>query len=322
MTGSNVVRRRRAAGLTRIAIIASLVIGPLGSAQAETYRLQNPGDSVIGFPFYFEARGGDTLLDIARHNNQGWDDMRQANPKVDMWLPGEGAEVMVPTFYVLPNAPRAGLVMNRAEKRLYYYPPNDTQEVRSYAISIGREGWDTPIGTFSIVEKIEKPTWTPPASVRADYLSRGKVLPAVVPPGDDNPLGEHAMRLSERSYLIHGTNKPWGLGMRSSAGCIRMYPEGVKELFGLVSVETQVTIVDQPYKLGWLGNDLYLEVHIPEDGVGKSARSVIPESVASADGLVIDWAAVEKAIRENTGVPQVVGSRRSSTGEAYLPMIF
>jgi L,D-transpeptidase ErfK/SrfK len=130
------------------------------------------------------------------------------------------------------------------------------------------------------------------------------------------------MRLSERSYLIHGTNKPWGLGMRSSAGCIRMYPEGVKELFGLVSVDTQVTIVDQPYKLGWLGNDLYLEVHIPENGVGKSARSVIPDSVASAEGLVIDWTAVEKAIRENTGVPQVVGSRRSSTSGAYLPMIF
>ncbi|NCA68870.1 MAG: hypothetical protein EOM91_01980 [Sphingobacteriia bacterium] len=321
MTDSDVLKRNRAkwAG---IAILACLGAQVMGAAQAETYRLQNPSDSVIGFPFFFTARGGDTLLDIARHNNQGWDDMRQANPKVDMWLPGNGTEVLVPTFYVLPNTPREGLVMNRAEKRLYYYPPDNPSEVRTYAISIGREGWDTPLGTFSIVEKVKDPTWTPPASVRADYLSRGKVLPAVVPPGDDNPLGSHAMRLSARSYLIHGTNKPWGLGMRSSAGCIRMYPEGVEELFGLVDVSTQVTIVDEPYKLGWLGNDLYLEVHIDESQTPKSAGSVIPESVATAEGLVIDWAAVEKAISENAGVPQLVGSRRAPTEGAYLPMIF
>jgi L,D-transpeptidase ErfK/SrfK len=302
--------------------MACLGMSAIGTVHAETYRLQNPGDSVIGFPFYFTTRGGDTLLDVARHNNQGWDDMRQANPKVDMWLPGDGTEVMVPTFYVLPNGPRTGLIMNRAEKRLYYYPPDNPDEIRTYAISIGREGWDTPLGTFSIVEKTKDPTWTPPASVRADYLSRGKVLPAVVPPGPDNPLGNHAMRLSARSYLIHGTNKPWGLGMRSSAGCIRMYPEGVEELFGLVSVDTQVTIVDQPYKLGWLGNDLYLEVHLDEDATAKGAHSVIPESVANAEGLVIDWSAVEKALRENTGVPQVVGSRRSPSDGSYLPMIF
>jgi L,D-transpeptidase ErfK/SrfK len=310
------------ARLVAVAFVACAAIGASDGVVAETYRLEDPNDGVIGFPFYFTTRGDDTLLDVARHNNQGWDDMRQANPSVDMWLPGDGAEVMVPTFYVLPNAPRTGLVMNRAEKRLYYYPPNDPNEIRTYAISIGREGWDTPIGTFSIVEKIKDPTWTPPASVRADYLSRGKELPPVVPPGDDNPLGKHAMRLSARSYLIHGTNKPWGLGMRSSAGCIRMYPEGVEELFGLVDVKTQVTIVDQPYKLGWLGDDLYLEVHLDEGAVGDTARSVIPASVASASEVVVDWPAVEKAVRENTGVPQVVGRRQGTSGQSYLPMIF
>jgi L,D-transpeptidase ErfK/SrfK len=321
MSGLSVVRPDRIR-LAAAAVMIFLGIGAVDAVHAETYRLQNPSDSVVGFPFYFTTRGGDTLLDVARHNNQGWDDMRQANPKVDMWLPGEGTEVMVPTFYVLPSAPRTGLVMNRAEKRLYYYPPDSPDEIRTYAISIGREGWDTPIGTFSIVEKIKNPTWTPPASVRADYLSRGKELPAVVPPGDDNPLGDHAMRLSERSYLIHGTNKPWGLGMRSSAGCIRMYPEGVEELFGLVNVDTRVTIVDEPYKFGWLGDDLYLEVHLDEGVTPKAARSVVPESLANADELMIDWSAVEKAIRENTGVPQVVGRRVGPSDGSYLPMIF
>lgn len=292
------------------------------NAQAETFRLANAGDSVIGAPFYLKTRAEDTLLDVARQNGQGYDDMSHANRRVDMWVPGKGTEVLVPTFYVLPNTARTGIVLNRAEKRLYYYPPNDPNEVRTYAISIGREGWNTPLGSFSIVEKIDGPTWTPPESIRAEHAAQGDILPDVVPAGPDNPLGLYAMRLSARSYLIHGTNKPWGLGMQVSHGCIRMYPEGVEELFGKVEVSTPVTIVDEPYKLGWLGNDLYLEVHIDEEQKRQGARSVIPDSVANADGLVIDWKAVEQAVAENTGLPLLVGSRRSSVNGLHLDMIF
>ncbi len=299
-----------------------LGLGLALNAQAETYRLTQPGDSVIGAPFYLKTRANDTLLDVARQNGQGYDDMNHANRRVDMWVPGNGTEVLVPTFYVLPNTPRNGIVLNRAEKRLYFYPPNDPNQVQTFAISIGREGWNTPLGTFSIVEKIKDPTWTPPASVKAEHAANGDVLPDVVPAGPDNPLGMYAMRLSERSYLIHGTNKPWGLGMQVSHGCIRMYPEGVEQLFGEVDVSTQVTIVEQPYKLGWLGDDLYLEVHADSDGKREGARSVIPDSVANAEGLVIDWKAVEQAVAENTGLPQLVGSRRSSVNGLHLDMIF
>jgi L,D-transpeptidase ErfK/SrfK len=132
----------------------------------------------------------------------------------------------------------------------------------------------------------------------------------------------YAMRLSVPGYLIHGTNKPWGLGMQVSHGCIRMNNEGIAELFPQVSEGTPVTIVDQPYKLGWLGDDLYLEVHIDKEEKRQSARSVIPESVANAQGLEIDWKAVERAVTENTGLPQVVGSRRSSAERLHLDMIF
>ena len=297
-------------------------LGTLDEARAATYRLADPGDSVIGAPFYVKSRYEDTLLDFARQNGQGYDDMDHANPEVDMWLPGEGTEVLIPTFWVLPNAPRNGIVLNRAEKRLYYFPPNNPDEVQTFAISIGREGWATPLGKFTIRQKIENPTWTPTASIRAEHAADGDILPAVVPAGPDNPLGLHAMRLSNPSYLIHGTNKPWGLGMQVSHGCIRMYPEGIAELFGEVDVKTPVTIVDQPYKLGWLGDDLYLEVHVGKPGKQKAARSVIPASLASAEGLEIDWGAVERAVTENTGLPQLVGSRRSSADRLYLDMLF
>jgi L,D-transpeptidase ErfK/SrfK len=313
--------RRVTATACALAMGAALGIGTPGAVQAEIFTLAHPGDGVIGTPFYVKTREKDTLLDYARQNNQGYDDMDKAN-KVDMWLPGEGSDVLIPSMYVLPTSPRTGIVLNRAEKRLYFYPPGRPNEVDVYAISVGKDGWETPLGTYAISEKKKDPTWTPPASVRASHAAYGDILPAVVAAGPDNPLGQFAMRLNNTSYLIHGTNKPWGMGLPVSSGCIRMQPEGVAELFGKVTTGTQVLIVDQPYKLGWLGDDLYLEVHIDKEEKRRSPQSVIPKSVANAPGLEIDWLSVERAVSENTGLPQLVGSRRSSADRLHLDMIF
>jgi len=286
-----------------------------------TFRLANEGDSVIGRAFYVKSRHEDTLLDIARHSGLGYDDMKHANPALDMWVPGAKSDVLVPTLFVLPNAPRTGIVLNLAEKRLYYYL-DDPQQVATYAISIGREGWNTPLGNFHITSKIKDPTWTPPASIRAEHAAKGDILPAVVPAGPDNPLGQHALRLSATGYLIHGTNKPWGLGMEVSHGCIRMYPENIAELFPQVSVKTPVTIVDQPYKIGWLGDELYLEVHIKEGDAAKPLQEIIPAGVTQAQRVTVDWAEVRQAVDENTGLPRLVGSRKSTGNGLYLDMIF
>ncbi|MBK1723292.1 L,D-transpeptidase family protein [Thiocystis violacea] len=320
-SGPDVGRQGRAWLATLIGV-SLLGLGAGQGARAETFRLDNPNDSVVGVPFYLTARAKDTLLDIARQNNLGYADMRQANPKVDMWVPGEGTEVMVPSIFVLPNVAREGIVINRAEKRLYYYPPDSPNEVRIYTISVGKDAMGTPLGTFKVIQKRENPVWTPGPNVRASHAARGDILPATVPPGPDNPLGRYAMRLSNPDYLIHGTSMPWGIGMEVSGGCIRMYPEGVEELYPTVSIETPVAIIDQPYKVGWRGDDLYLEVQTGEKSELKSARSVIPESIANAEDVTIDWALVEKAVAEDTGIPQVVGRRSKSGSASYLPMIF
>jgi L,D-transpeptidase ErfK/SrfK len=306
------------------ALLGVWLLTAAGGADATgtAYRLTDQGDSVIGRAFYLKSRHEDTLLDIARHNGLGYDDMKYANPNLDIWVPGEGTDVLVPTLFVLPNAPRRGIVLNLAEKRLYYYPP-DGQQVVTYAISIGREGWDTPIGSFYITRKDKDPAWYPPASIHKERADEGRPpLPSVVPAGPDNPLGQHALRLSAQGYLIHGTNKPWGLGMEVSHGCIRMYPENIAELFPQVSVKTPVTIVDQPYKVGWRGNDLYLEVHLTEGENAKPVEQIVPPGVAQAQGVNVDWGEVERAVRENTGLPRVVGSRESVANPLYLDMIF
>jgi L,D-transpeptidase ErfK/SrfK len=293
--------------------------GALAGVQS-SYSLANPGDGVFGQAFYVKSRYEDTLLDIGRHNGLGYDEMKFANRGVDMWVPGKGADVLVPTEYVLPDAPRQGLVLNLAEKRLYYFPSSG--QVATYAISIGREGWSTPLGTFSIASKVKDPTWTPPASIRAEHAAQGDILPAVVPAGPDNPLGQYAMRLSAKGYLIHGTNKPWGLGMEVSHGCIRMYPEDIEQLFPIVPVDTPVTIVNQPFKVGWRGDELYLEVHASDEDKAKSPSEVIPASIANAQGVAVDWEAVRSAINENTGLPQLVGGRQKPANRLYLDTIF
>lgn len=291
----------------------------LSAAQTD-YRLASASDSVFGQAFYVKTRQEDTLLDIGRHNGLGYDEMKHANPGVDMWVPGEGKDIMVPTEYVLPNAPRQGIVLNLAEKRLYHFPASG--EVVTYAISIGREGWGTPIGNFSIVRKDKDPTWTPPASIRKEHAENGDILPAVVPAGPDNPLGQYALRLSAAGYLIHGTNKPWGLGMQVSHGCIRMYPEDIERLFPKVEVSTPVHIVNQPFKVGWRGNDLYLEVHAKDEATSTPPSEVIPASIANAEGVSVDWEEVRRAVGENTGLPHLVGGRQKPASRLYLDTVF
>lgn len=314
---------QRAARFARPLAVAAFLPGILApaAAPAESFRLLHDGDSVIGSAFYVKTRQQDTLLDIGRHNGLGYDEMSEANPGVDMWVPGAGKEVLVPTRYVLPKAPRQGIVLNLSEKRLYYFPADVKGVVHTYPISIGREGWGTPVGSFHISTKIKDPTWTPPASIRKEHAEAGDPLPTVVPAGPDNPLGQFALRLSVPGYLIHGTNKPWGVGMQVSHGCIRMYPEDIANLFPEVEVNTSVTIVRQPYKLGWLGDELYLEVHATDDKA-PDVSTLVPGSIANAEGVVVDWEAVRRARDEKAGLPLLVGSRQGSANWHHLDMIF
>src|SRR4051812_8227324 len=220
-------------------------------------------DEVIGELQVTTVQGEDTLPDIARRFNLGYEEMVRANPGIDPWLPGAGKQVVLPTQFVLPKAPREGLVINLAQLRVYYFPKvadGEEQRVITHPIGIGKVGWSTPEGTTKVTAKRKNPTWFPPSSVRKEHREAGDPLPAKVPPGPDNPLGAHMMTLGWPSYLIHGTNKPYGVGLRSSHGCIRLYPEDIAELFDDIPVGTKVTVVNQPFVFGWHDGALYAQI--------------------------------------------------------------
>lgn len=282
------------------------------STRSDRFVLPSEGTDVVGAVQIAIAREEDTLLDIARRYGLGHEEIVAANPGLDPWLPGARSQVVLPTQFVLPATSRKGLVLNLASMRLFYYPvpaPGEPPRVITHPIGIGRQGWQTPQGSARITEKLEKPTWTVPASVRKEHAEMGDPLPPRVPAGPDNPLGDFAMRLSLPSYLIHGTNKPYGVGMRISHGCVRLYPEDIARLFPEVPVGTPVRIINQPYMAGWRDGQLYLEAHEPlAEDARRWGDSLAPMEAAvqsSAAGLpdAVDWDKARQVAREARGIP-------------------
>ena len=286
---------------------------------------------VVGVLQVTYSRKEDTLPDIARRFNLGFDEVARANPGVDPWLPGDGTRIVLPTQFVLPDAPAEGLVINVAALRAFYYPKaakGEQRTVITFPIGIGKIGWATPTGTTKIVSKRKDPYWTPPESVRKEHAEEGDILPARVPPGPDNPLGAYAMNLGWPSYLIHGTNKPAGVGLRASHGCIRMYPEDIAALFDSFAIGTKVTVVDQPLLYRWHGDSLYVQSYPPhleeEEDPDAKKEPVFKESMlsrmfqrAKPHGAQLDRALIEQVVNDQRGVA-VPATRAGLSYDGYV----
>lgn len=293
--------RKRTMWRAALAILAA----PLFSVPAAA----GDGD-VIGSLERYRVTAADRFIDVATLFHIGYVELLAANPGINPWIPGGGTEILLPSQHVLPDAPREGIVLNLADLRLYYFPP-DGGAVQSYAIGIGQAGWSTPLGETTVTWKRTDPPWTPPASIRAERPE----LPEVVPPGPDNPLGAHAIYLAWPAYLIHGTNIPAGVGRRVSHGCIRMFPEDVATLFPQMTRGTRVTVVDQPVKIGWLDGELYLEVHptLKQHDNVEYREPLTPDrlpvvmdmvrAAAGADVARVDIGLVKQMAKDRTGVP-------------------
>lgn len=286
--------------------------------------LDSPDQSVIGEPQIVYTTKENTFSDLAREYGLGFDEMVAANPDVDPWLPGAETPVLLPTQYVLPDVPRRGIVLNIASKRLFYFPKvaeGDPVQVLTYPVGIGRVGWETPLGETEVRSKARDPVWYVPASVRRENEELGYPLQTVVPPGPDNPLGKYVLQLAMPGYLIHGTNQPYGVGMRVSHGCVRLYPENIETLFDLVEVGEPVTIINEPYLAGWRDGELYLESHLPlaDDDITPGERmQKIFEQARHTSGAFVEDSEKNEA-REVAGYASGVPIRvlKSDIGEVY-----
>ena len=275
-----------------------------------------PGQTVVGEVKHYTVQQGEVLADIARRFDLGYTELAAANPGVNPWVPPPGTELTIPALHMLPDAPHQGVVINLAQSRLYYFPP-DGKRVETHPITIGFIGKSTPVGTTRVVKKEANPTWYPPASIHREEPD----LPAAVPPGPDNPLGAFALHLGWKNYLIHGTNKPDSIGRTVSHGCIRLYPEDIERLFSEATVGTRVRTVEQPATAGWKDDALYVQV-APSKAQAEEIDTEKPVTPDSARGVakivraaageyadLVDWTAVERTAKERTGMPVEVARK-------------
>ena len=281
-----------------------------GSAFAAEFPLPAAGSNMVGQLQVVIARHQDTLLDIARHYDVGYNEIRAANPGVDPWLPGDGTHVLIPTQYILPPKPWTGIIINIPERRLFYFPAGQNV-VYTYPVGIFRPKWPNPLGSTRIIAKVRNPTWTVPKNIQEEHAKAGEPIPAFFPAGPNNPMGELALETGWSQIFIHGTNKPWGVGMRVSHGCFHVYPENEVQLFKMVKVGTPVTTIDQPYVVGTDGNgQLYLQSFKPLEAYSKggnaqqravNAISVFEKRVRH--NWVIDWQRVIRLVQTPNTIP-------------------
>jgi L,D-transpeptidase ErfK/SrfK len=267
------------------------------------------GQEIVGAIAAVNTKENDTLSDIARHFGLGYNDISIANPSIEPWTPKSNSRVLLPLRFIVPDAPRKGIVLNLANMRMFYYPKNQPNKLFTYPIGIGRQGWNTPMGVTRIADKKANPTWAVPESIQREHAEKGAPLPKVVRSGPDNPLGYYAMHLGFPGYLIHGTNKPYGIGMQISHGCVQLYPEDIKDLFNKASVGMEVRITHQPYLTAWDNKMLYLEAHEPLEKWSRSKAQLKKQllkklsKIASAANISVDWKKVDRVVDRSDGIP-------------------
>ena len=298
-----------------------------GSAVALELPLPPPGEDIVGQVQVIKAKYEDTFADLGKANDLGYTEMVAANPGVDAWLPGEGSEVILPTRFILPAGPREGIVINLAEYRMYYFPKG-RNVVYTYPLGIGREGWGSPITNTAITGKTPNPAWYPPKSIREEHAAEGDPLPTVVAPGPNNPLGPFKFTLGTPGYLIHGSNKKFGIGMRVSHGCFRMLNNNVLELAKMAPVGTKLRIINEPYKFGVSGGKVYLEAHAPLDDHGEPSlvdkHTAVINALLKRDDLVnqlrLDWDVVREVVAAEDGLPIEIAMPDNSVASTTLPL--
>lgn len=262
----------------------------------------------------YETSYEETFAGIGNRLALGYLELVKANPGVDPWLPGEGTTITLPRQYVLPDARREGIVINLAEYRLYYFTD---QGVQVYPVGVGTAENPSPLTNAKVTMPLESPAWYPPASIRAEYEAAGDYLPKMIPPGPGNPLGSHALLLSEEGYLIHGTNKQFGVGMPVSHGCFRMYNEDISRFVYQVEKGTPVQVVHDAVKIGFSDGEVWLEVHRPHEDYPPEDRDRLWQQVfteveafrARHPGVEVNRRAIEIAVDQADGLPTMIGER-------------
>lgn len=261
------------AGFITLCFVSNLTV-------ATEYDLPTKEFRLIGVNQSHKVKKGDYFQKIAEQYNVGFLALMAANPGIDPFLPELESDIVIPSAMLLPYIKREGIVVNLPELRLYYFVPQENK-VHVFPVGIGREGLETPKATSYISSKRKDPTWRPTIAMRERYFEEhGKELLKEIPAGPSNPFGKYALRLGTSEYLIHGTNQRFGIGMRASSGCIRMFDDDIKWLYENIPLKTKVRIIEQPIKMSYeSGGRRVIEIHSPLTIENIAQKNTITSSI-------------------------------------------
>ncbi len=288
-----------------IIICLTIIFSPTDISASGAFPVDSDHMYLIGKNRSYILKDGESLIELARTYDTGYNEIMDANKHIDPWVPGKGTEVVIPTSWLIPELIENSIIINLAELRLYYFfSVQESRFIKTYPIGIGRQGFNTPTGTYRITLKIRDPIWKVPEASRKEDPD----LPLYVHPGPDNPLGSHWLQLSLDSYGIHGTNRPYGIGRRVSQGCIRLYPEDIKDLFSYVAVGTPVKIISEPVKVGMHGDKIYIEIHNSDMVESELIATVIKKLHGKHLLKHVNTALMIKSIKSATGLPALISN--------------
>lgn len=284
-------------------ILVYLLLFPSYIAASGAFPIENNNTSIIGNSITLTVKNDETLIELAREYDVGYNEIVYANKGIDPWVPGKSARIVLPTSWLLPEVIDKGIIINLAELRLYYFfSVQDSRYVKTYPLGIGRQGFNTPTGSFKISYKTKDPVWKVPEASRKEDPE----LPLYIPPGPENPLGGFWLQLSIDTFGIHGTNRPYGIGRNVSQGCIRLYPEDIKELYSYVRPGTVVKIINEPVKVGKHKDKVFIEVH----NSGQSESEVVQLAIFKLNRKHllkdVDTVLLVKSIKNATGLPSLI----------------
>ena len=289
-----------------LTLIALLFI-PYNVSASGAFPLNEPSGIVIGFNKTYTIKDRETLIELARDHNVGYNEIVAANSRIDPWMPKKGSEIIIPTSWLVPEAIDEGILINLAEMRLYYFfSAMGNKYIKTFPVGIGVEGTNTPLGAYNITGKTKDPVWHIPKSIRHEYPEQSDNS-YNVPPGPENPLGKYWMQLSD-GYGIHGTNRPFGIGRRVSHGCIRLYPEDIKVLYQLARTGTKVEIVDEPVKTGVYNDFVYVEIHRSDKSNEELLQIAIEKLSRKPLKDKFNMKSLLQEINNATGLPAVISN--------------
>ena len=277
-------------------------------------RAATRSDGVTGTVTAYTVAAGDTLATIGSRYGVDPATLAAANGIKPAARLKPGNTLWIDNRHIVPPQLEAGRIIVNVPQRMLFF--DDGTSVTAFPVAVGRSTWRTPLGAFHIVKREQNPSWEVPASIQEEARRAGKVLPPVVPPGPDNPLGKFWLGLSLGDVGIHGTNAPSSIYRVTTHGCIRVHPDDIAALFPRVTMETTGMVVYEPVLLAVQGSEVFVEAHRDVYGGEPDGRATV-QRLADAAGVAdrIDWAAVDAVLAARHGVARVVTRKNPHTGE-------